>query len=255
MTKLTDEEIMAWADGEQSTERGKEIEALIAINPEIAAKAASFEASKLPFKSAMDQGVPPVPSELIDQVAQWSQISAGPSAAPVPEDKSGFYWAGVAATVLLLLVATFSGIKYLDSFHPVEKWANAIVSYQNFYVADTISHIESDREAALAKLSNLRQRYPALPASPPDLTAQGYEFKRLQQLDFENKPVLQMVFYKPGRRPLAICLMPDGVDFQDAFTKHELLNSYVWQSNQLRAIVVAEEEPKVLKDIAKLIGV
>lgn len=253
MKKITDEQIMAWVDGELNTQRRAEIEAFIATNPEAAAKAASFEASKLPFKSAMEQGIPSVPDDLLDQVTQWSQISIDPSVDSPSESKSFRYWAGAAATVLLLVGATFGGFKYLQPSHPAQDWTNAIVSYQNFYVAETVTHIKSDRDMALAKLGNLRQRYPALPASPPDLTAQGYAFKRLQRLDFENKPVLQMVFYKPGKRPLAICLMPDGGDFQEMFTEHELLNSFVWQSNDLRAIVVAEEPQEILKGIAELV--
>jgi anti-sigma factor RsiW len=253
MKKVTDEQIMAWIDGELSAEDQARIEALIATDPEIAAKAASFEASKLPYKSAMNQGIPPVPSELLDQVTQWSQISTGPSVGSTSSGKSFSYWSGVAATVLILVGATFGGVRYLQPSNPAQEWTDAIVSYQNFYVADTVSHIKSNRSAALAKLNELRQRYPALPATPPDLTAQGYAFKRLQRLDFDNKPVLQMVFYKPGKRPLAICLMPDGADFQSIFTEHELLNSYVWQSNDLRAIVVADEEQDVLKSISQLL--
>ncbi len=253
MKKITDEQIMAWVDGELSGPQSAEIEALIATDPEIAAKAASFEASKLPFKSAMEQGIPPVPNELLDQVTQWSQISTGQPVAATTEGKGFRYWSSAAASVLLLVGATFGGIRYLQPSHPAEDWTNAIVSYQNFYVEDTVSQIKSDRTIALAKLNDLRQQHPALPISPPDLTALGYAFKRVQRLDFENKPVLQMVFYKPGKRPLAICLMPDGADLKGIFTKHELLNSYVWQSDELRAIVVAEEPQDVLKGIAQLV--
>jgi len=47
--------------------------------------------------------------------------------------------------------------------------------------------------------------------------------------------------------------MPDGADLKGMFTKHELLNSYVWQSDELRGIVVAEEPQDVLKGIAQLV--
>lgn len=260
MTKVTDEQLIAWADGELSAEHSAQIEMLIANDPDIAKKAASFEASKLPYKAAIDSDIPPVPSELVDQVAQWSQIAAGSyasntSVSSTANRKSLRYWSGAVASVLFCGGVLWGGISYLSPQHPAEDWREAIVSYQNFYVTETVSHIVADPAAALQKLNELKQRYTAFPKAPPDLTAQGYSFKRLQRLDFANQPVLQMVFYKAGKRPLAICLMPDNVEIKPQFIKHNLLNSYIWHSGKLRGIVVAEEESAVLRGIASLVEI
>lgn len=257
MTKVTDEQIRAWADGELSAGRKAEIDTLIANDSELAIKAASFEASKLPFKAAMDSGIPPLPAELSDQVAQWSQIAVGSSSTNTSDVKKLRYWSGAVAAVLLLSVISWGGIDFLKSHDdPAEKWREAIVSYQNFYVAGTVSHIKGDPAVASEKLNQLKQLNVAFPDTPPDLTSQGYAYKRLQRLDFANQPVLQMVFYKAGKRPLAICLMPDDdTTIQAHFTQHDLLNSYVWQSGKLRGIVVAEESSEVLEGIAKLVGI
>lgn len=255
MTKVTGEQIRAWADGELSAQRSAEIDTLIANDPDIAAKATSFEASKLPYKAAMDSAVPALPAELRDQVAQWSQIAALPVESNLSNRKNLRYWSGAVAAVLLLSVISWGGFTFFKPHHPAEGWREAIVSYQNFYVAGTVSDIVGDVDLASVKLSKLKQLNTAFPDLPPDLTIQGYAYKRLQRLDFANQPVLQMVFYKAGKRPLAICLMPDDANAQAQFTQHDLLNSYVWQSGKLRAIVVAEEDSAVLKDIAKLVGI
>ena len=62
-----------------------------------------------------------------------------------------------------------------------------------------------------------------------------------------------MVFFKEGKRPLAICLMPDETELTEKFTQHDLLNSYVWQSNGVRTIVVAEEGAAQLETIATVV--
>lgn len=255
MTKITDEQIRAWADGELSVEPSAAIDILILNDPEIAAKAASFEASKLPYKSAMEADIPPVPDELRDQLAQWSQIAEGSSRRISFERGASHYWVSAVAAVMLLSVILWASIAFFKPHHPTRGWAEAIVSYQNFYVSETVSHITGDTAAASLELASLQQLSTDFPSSAPDLTGQGYAYKRLQRLDFSNQPVLQMVFYKVGKRPLAICLMPDDAKIQAQFTQHELLNSYVWQSGKLRAIVVAEEDSAVLEGIAELVGI
>ena len=151
-------------------------------------------------------------------------------------------------------MASWAGLTYFQKPDASAQWTQAIVSYQNFYVAKTVTHINGDQKAAKEKLLKLKQESAAFPSTPPDLTELGYSFKRVQQLDFADKPVVQMVFFKEGKRPLAICLMPDAQTVDSKYTEHELLNSYIWQSGRLRAIVVAEEDSAALLEIASLVG-
>ncbi|MGB0847307.1 MAG: anti-sigma factor family protein [Thiolinea sp.] len=260
MQKITPEILRAWADGELSPEKHSEINILLAKDEELAIQAAAFEASKLPYKAAMNVDIPPVPAQLETQVLQWSRIAdttkQSAEAIKVPVGKvSGIkrlYRLALAASVLLFVISGLGAIWYKPVNRSVSDWTQAIVNYQNFYVAETVGHIVGDRTTAAKKLEQLKQRYPAFPGIPPELEELGYAFKRLQRLDFNNQPVLQMVFYKDGKRPLAICLMPEHQEaVVSQFSEHELLNSYVWQSKGLRAIVVAEEEASQLKAIAE----
>lgn len=262
MQKVTPETLRAWADGELSPEQTDEIDALLAVDEELAAQAACFEASKLPYKAAMNVDIPPVPTELRMQVEHWSRLSEvygntdeDDGEPPVQKRvvKRRVYRVALAAAVVLMMISGLGAMFYKPATDPVEEWAQAIVTYQNFYVAETVEPIEADPQAATQKLAQLRLDYPAFPAAPPNLEKLGYQFKRVQRLDFDNKPVVQMVFFKAGKRPLAICLMPDESTLTAKFTQHELLNSYVWQSGKLRAIVVAEEDAAQLGVISSLL--
>lgn len=264
MEKVTPEILRAWADGELSAERHAEISALLAADYELAQQAACFEASTLPYKAAMNLDMPAVPDDLKAQVAQWSQIAAGQQQSAqaraaqangvVGKDRPSkikpWYRMALAASVLLMMISGLGAMWFRPAAEPVNAWAQAIVTYQNFYVKATVAGIEANPEATQQKLVQLRLDYPAFPEMPPNLEGLGYAFKRAQRLDFEGKPVLQMVFFKDGKRPLAICLMPDETALNAKFTQHDLLNSYVWQGKGVRAIVVAEEDAAQLEAIA-----
>ena len=255
MNKVTPEILIAWIDGELSSQRSSEISTLVSSDAELAEQAAYLEASKLPYKAAMNQNIPVVPDALKAQIEQWSQIADKDVAISKPERKTNYrdVFSGTLAASILL-VASWVGLTYFQKPDASEQWTQAIVSYQNFYVAKTVAHIKADEKAAEEKLLKLKQEYASFPLSPPDLTTLGYSFKRVQQLDFAGKPVVQMVFFKEGKRPLAICLMPESETVFSKYTEHELLNSYVWQSDKLRAIVVAEEDSTALLKIASLVG-
>jgi len=254
MNKVTPEILIAWVDGELSPQRSAEISALVSSDPELAEQAACLEASKLPYKAAMEQNIPPVPEMLRQQVEQWTKLAENDSTPAKPKRKTSYrdvFSGALAASILM--VASWLGLSHFQKPDAISQWTQAIVSYQDFYVAKTVAHINGDPEAAKEKLLKLKQGYAAFPLAPPDLTALGYNFKRVQQLDFDDKPVVQMVFFKEGKRPLAICLMPDGEAIESKYSEHALLNSYVWQSGKLRAIVVAEEESAALLEIANLV--
>jgi len=255
MNKITPEILVAWIDGELSSQRSAEISALVSADADLATQVAYLEASKLPYKAALNQDVPPVPNALKVQVEQWSQIADNDVAPVKPERKTNYrdiFSGALAASILL--VASWVGLTHFQKPDASAQWTQAIVSYQNFYVAETVSDINGNQKAGVKKLLKLQQEYAAFPPAPPDLTALGYSFKRVQQLDFADKPVIQMVFFKEGKRPLAICLMPDTETVDSKYTEHELLNSYIWQSGKLRAIVVAQEDSETLKKIANLVG-
>lgn len=255
MKKVTPEILIAWIDGELNPQRSAEISALVTSDAVLAEQVACLEASQLPYKAAMDQDTPPVPDRLKEQVEQWSKI-ADYDLAPAKTQRKAkhqtIFYGALAAS--MLVVVSWVGLSYFQKPDAISQWTQAIVSYQNFYVAKTVKHISGDQKAATEKLLKLKQEYAAFPLAPPDLAELGYHFKRVQQLDFSGKPVVQMVFFKEGKRPLAICLMPDSEAIDSQYSEHALLNSYVWHSGKLRAIVVAEEDSATLMEIANLIG-
>ena len=258
MQKITSEELLEWVDGALSPERSAEISALVAADPDLAKQADFFEASELPYKAAMNAGVPPVPSDLKKQVAQWSKIAEDQTIITSPmntksQDKALFYQRSLVATIMMLVVSWGAIWGLTKSPDAIDSWTNAVVGYQQFYVSETVEGITGSVESAELKLQQVKLQYPEFPSIAPNLAAMGYSFKRIQQLDYKNKPLLQMVFYKDGKRPLAICLMPDSNLVESRLATHDVLNSYVWQSGNLRGIVVGEENELELKKIADLV--
>ena len=154
MEKVTPEILRAWADGELSSERHAEISALLAVDDELAQKAACFEASKLPYKAAMNLDIPEVPDDLQAQIGQWSQIAAGQQVAQANDEQVSsqplrvkpVYRMALAAAVVLMMISGFGALVLRPAADPVNTWTQAIVTYQNFYVTETVTGIEANPE-------------------------------------------------------------------------------------------------------------
>ena len=123
MNKVTPEILIAWIDGELSSQRSSEISTLVSSDAELAEQAAYLEASKLPYKAAMNQNIPAVPDALKAQIEQWSQIADKDVAISKPERKTNYrdVFSGTLAASILL-VASWVGLTY-DIYERETPWA------------------------------------------------------------------------------------------------------------------------------------
>jgi anti-sigma factor RsiW len=236
--------LLAYVDGELPAHSRSEVEAAIAANAELARTVRAMQVSRLPYQSAYEQQpTPAVPAGLRAQVEELAsvalasrevasrQFASGELAAremavaggtPAGRGSKGS-WSRAAGWFAAMLVTLAIGwlAGYLGGQRaqaaPVEPWVRMVSSYHSMYSRDTVL----DGGVATAQVAALKARLAyqqGLNLKIPDLEADGLSFVRAQQLQFNGKMVLQLVYLPKQGLPIALCLIPSGQQAERSLT-------------------------------------
>jgi len=148
------------------------------------------------------------------------------------------------------------------------RWVERVADYQTLYVANTVANLSETRVADANKLiasvtgtsSDASAQSQSLGQSLgqsevqtkiPDFSDHGYQFARAQELGFEGKTLVQLVYSKPGDTPLALCFMAesDVKDLPVKLSKHHQLNAASWITDNQHFVLVADESDAVLNQM------
>ncbi|EMN1927233.1 zf-HC2 domain-containing protein [Burkholderia ambifaria] len=236
--KMDDILLMAYVDGELTSHEREEVDRAIDTSADIARRVALFEASVLPYQYAFQrQEWPPLPQSLISKVAEIARAYAGPSTpsaaggvrrkdAPASRPdahalSSAPVRSRIRAMVPWLAAAFVAGAFCCGAvlhFAPrdalmtartqISPWIMAAVNYQRLYTRDTVAFDSSNLAAAAHMVENIR-RDDGLRIRIPDLRSVGLTFKRIQRLNFNHKPLVQIVYLPEKGLPVALCVMKD----------------------------------------------
>jgi anti-sigma factor RsiW len=248
--KIDDASLLAYVDGELSTDECTQVEKAIRESDEIASRVAMLRASQLSYIDAFDQqALPPVPESLSRSVDELiRQHLSGASAQRA---------AGVADSSNDSESEEFPG----DNVHrlkprarslPRLSWPKLAVAFVagafccglalhlvpqmtggrgGFITASNDSGMAQWIKAAagyqqLYSRDTIAQLQPDLRATAstladirnvddlavqiPDLRSQGLTFKRVQRLRFHDKPLVQIVYLPEKGKPIALCVLREA---------------------------------------------
>ncbi|AOK06240.1 anti-sigma factor [Burkholderia sp. AU28942] len=230
--------LMAYVDGELTSHQREEVDRAIGTSADIATRVALFEASVLPYRRAFQRHPwPPVPQSLIRKVADIAHAHASPAALSASGDASrrashaaqpgvrGRHSAPLRPRMRAIapwLAAAFVAGAFCSAailrFAPrpasvsaqtqMSPWIMAAVNYQRLYTRDTVA-FDSANVAAAAHMLDTIRRDDGLGIRIPDLRPAGLAFKRIQRLNFNRKPLVQIVYLPDKGSPVALCVMKD----------------------------------------------
>ena len=121
-------------------------------------------------------------------------------------------------------------------------WVERPADYQSSYVANTVNDPLPNQVDAVQLLDAIELRS-RMRTGIPDLSEQGYEFVRAQELGYMDNPLVQLVHNKPGALPLALCYKPsnDGSETELTLEKYHGLNTASWTDRGQRYVIVGSE--------------
>jgi len=258
MMNVDDSLLMSYVDGELPPEQRAEVEAAIAHSADLAGRVAALRASCLPYRAAFErQAVPPVPESLTRRIEELASVST-----PRQRDagnsgrRTRFQWLAAAFVAGAICSGVFTG--YLNSGSPfhqdVAPWVRSVADYQVLYGRETVASIQEDPATTERVLADIRQR-DGMPVRIPDLREAGLKFKRVQRLNFQNRPLIQMVYLPERGAPVALCVIEDAhADEPVRAQQVGEMKTVTWRENRLAYVLLANNSSVDLKQMAQRIA-
>ncbi|WP_233805344.1 anti-sigma factor family protein [Paraburkholderia sp. HP33-1] len=255
---IDDSLLMSYVDGELSPEQRAEIEAAIAHSDELAARAAALQASVLPYRAAYDrQTVPPVPESLTRRIEELVSVSTPQErGAPRFGRRISMQWAVAAfvagAICSGVLTGYFGGVNPLRS--GADPWVQSVADYQVLYGRDTVANLREDKASTEQVLADIHQR-DGMPVDVPDLHQVGLKFKRVQRLNYHDRPLIQMVYLPERGDPVALCVIEENErDAPVRSSQVGQMKTVTWRANRLAYVLLAKDPSLDLEAIGSSIA-
>lgn len=137
----------------------------------------------------------------------------------------------------------------------VPGWVAAAAGYQQLYSRETVASLVDDPRAATQAVAAIRHR-DGLELTVPDLGVAGFAFKRIQRLQFQGKPLVQIVYLAELGEPIALCVMAETKKADRALTAQVIGDMQVvtWRSKELDYALIGKTKGADLAGLAHRIA-
>jgi len=246
---VDDRALMSYVDGALSPDQRTAIEVAVATNEATAQRVEAFRASCLPYRAAFESAdTLPVPESLARRVDELIRVSRNRSISSSDRRPAALAGAFVAGIVFALCGLPLTQHMLRPAGEPAA-WVRAAAAYQALYGRQTVANIDVDRAGTLRALAKLRATS-GMRFDIPDLGAAGLTFKRIQQLEFEGRPLIQLTYLPREGKPVALCLLEDPSSKTDIETRTiDDMHTAVWRHGRLTYALLA---PTDRLDVAAL---
>lgn len=272
--------LLAYVDGDLPLDECVDLEERIRVSSETAEKVALLRASRLDFVDAFaHQTLPRVPASLsqkIDEMVRAHRDNAKTSpAARVPAStndetippasampatpvrsrlRSVPVWLAAACVAGAFACGLFLRLGPLlnpgvpgqgtsvASSGPGLTWVAAATGYQKLYTRETVAYVQEDPTVSAKIIGDIRHE-DWLAIRVPDLSSAGLTFKWVQRLNFNNKPLVQIVYLPQKGPPIALCVMKEVKPDQPVNAKTvDSMNVVTWRQAELSYALIGKTE-------------
>jgi hypothetical protein len=247
MNTPSDEQLVAYLDGELDGEYRDQLDSAIAEDSLLSLRVQWLSRSNLPYKNAYDE---------LAQQAPLERLQARLDAIPAPQ-RPGFnrrWFIGGAAAALLaggvLADRLFLGWHAAQS----NNWRALVGDYMALYVPQTLDHLPTDEASQRAQLRTIDARL-GLNLSPATLKLPGAEFKRAQMLEYDGVPIAQIVYLDAKHGPLALCVTRSNSGTQPlAHERRREMNVVYWTEREHAWMLIGHSPANYLEKLGELLA-
>ncbi|MGH8384321.1 MAG: anti-sigma factor family protein [Pseudomonas sp.] len=196
--KVSDEQLVAYLDGQLDTEQRQRIDDAVSQDPMIGLRLQWLNRSSLPFKSAYDE---------LGRQAPMVHLQAMLDTLPAPARPAlsrRWFLAAAAGLVMSGVLADRLFIGWQMS-QQKENWRQLVADYMTLYVPQTLDDLPTDAVAQRSQLRTIDARL-GLRLAHAQLALPRAELKRAQILEYDGVPIAQITYLDPAHGPLALCI-------------------------------------------------
>lgn len=254
-------ELMAYVDGHLSADRRQIVERVAETDPETANALRLLQVSRLPYQSAFAQeALPPVPQSLrrrvddLVQVVEANNALAMVGRGTMPGGQAHLTPWILIAIALVITSAIVLGpalVRGNGPSDPIAPWIQRAASYHTMYARETVLDGEGGAEQVAALRRRLKDAH-GIELGIPDFSTEGMRFVRAQQLQFEGRMVLQLVYLPEKGLPVALCLTPGPPHNSHQFNI-DGLEAMVWHMNGWDYALIGDTRQETLKALRAVV--
>jgi anti-sigma factor RsiW len=251
--KTTDEMLTAYLDGELAADDRASLEAKVAGDNAAAYRLAFLSHGNLAYAEAFAPMLDEAPREKLEaMLADLHTPGAKPTiashSAPPPISRRGLIAAAIGCLVAGV-AADRAFIALRSSLFDDEDAAlrQEVAEYLALYTADTLTQAASSATEREAQLKFAGQRL-GLPLDPAALKLGDLDMRRAQILEYDGKPLGQILYLDPAHGPVALCIIAASSGAKPiAHERRSGLNVIYW-SSPTHSFVMAARNP--MEDLA-----
>jgi anti-sigma factor RsiW len=232
---ISDQDLLAYADGLLSPEEAADIDRLLVDNAEARDTIAVLRRSALPYREA---------AEALIEVPDLSRLANHiQSYEPTPAPSVLKRFAPLAASIAVFFVVGLLAGQHIfppGAPKPTQwaAWVDRIASYQALYTRDSVS--PSDTPDARKNGQMLRvSKLLGTTINAPDLAKLGADYKYAKVFAIDGAPLAQIAYLPKSGEPFSVCLMKtDMPDHGPKFSTAHGVNVATWRKGGIAYVLV-----------------
>jgi anti-sigma factor RsiW len=234
----SDADLVAYLDGELPSELREWIASQLAADQGLSARLALLANGARQFREAFEPLLSRAPaSKLACMLAGLSAYRHGAAEprAGARRRPSLALLAACAAALLIgagadRLLPAIGDMMVTQEEDETEEWRQAVASYVTFYTPETLASIADDSVARQRELANLSAKL-GVPLSGDGSAIPGLALKWTWLLQYDGRPLAELVYVDPRGGPVALCILADGeADAAPRQEQREGLNVIYWSA-------------------------
>jgi anti-sigma factor RsiW len=247
---ITEEQLHAYADGKLSDAERMAVEGFLAVNPQKAVEVAHWQRQN----EAINALFPSIANDSRPQRLDPRRVARGVAA------NNNHRLSQIAAAVALLVLGGAIGWGGRDAVTPVEAASDRLIDSavlaHSLYVKENRHAVEvtaADREHLVNWLSNRVTQ----PITPPDLSADGFNFvggRLLPPTEYaKTSPAAQLMYENAANERVTVYItaaLPDRKDTAE-FTNRGPHEAFYWANDKITCTVVGELPESEMQAVAK----
>jgi len=254
----SDADLVAYLDGELPSERRQWIASQLGSDHALSARLALLASGARPFREAFEPFLARAPASklacMLADLPGYRQAATEPRSGVRRRPRLALLAACAAALLIGVgadrLLPAIGAMMVTQEEAEADEWRQAVASYVTLYTPGTLTSIADDPVARQRELANLSTKL-GVPLSGDATAIPGLTLKWTRLLQYDGRPLAELVYLDPHGGPVALCVLADGE--ADAAPRQELregLNVIYWSAKGHSFMLVARMTQAELQPLA-----
>ena len=234
-TYFSDEELVAYLDGEAEFAPIDEIERALKTDVALAKRLDNLRIDTREVAESF-QG-------LIDSAKKPPEMPA--------QQSRGMPYGQIAAAAVIALVIGFSVGNLVGRDNP-ENWMDYVAAYQALYTNSTLNHVDATAEFQQTELDRVASAIGKTIQVSSLTGISEIEYKRAQVLGFEGKALIQLAFLSSVGEPLALCILrtSSSGSSEPEIVELEGMSAAAWSGDGYEYLLIGGSDPSQISRLS-----